>query len=487
MKKLCLVGLQLAQTLPSDSPMDVEEALEFVDHLALTTTGKHLDSLQKAILRGTWNNQKYKEIAQHHNRSEKYVKEVGFKLWKLLSVALGEEQVCKANFRAKLENLRVGNISLFGNGCIHIGNISADSSQSSKKLQSEPQDKDKFNEPTSNTKPKVRQDLSDAPEPNLFYNRTSELTTLENWILGRTRLITILGLSGIGKTALTLQLIPQIQHEFDYIIWRSLRNSPPLASLQTDLIKFCRGGAPVPAPYPEEMATTGRLPLQYLRSHRCLIILDDVQTIFSSKQLAGNYQPGYENYGAFFKQIAESCHNSCLILISWEKPIEIAALESNPKNCQTLQLNGLGESAREIFTEKGLAESEKWSELIDLYQGNPLWLNTIAATIQDLFDGKISEFLSYDSLVLGDLEYLLDKHFQRLSDSEKQVMSWLANQNKAVEISKKPALLELSPSDFLKAVESLRRRLLIEKVQKGDRTLFQLQPAIAEYTKTNIK
>jgi len=82
---------------------------------------------------------------------------------------------------------------------------------------------------------------------------------------------------------------------------------------------------------------------------------------------------------------------------------------------------------------------------------------------------------------------LLHQHFQRLSDTEKQVMSWLENQNKAVEISKKPALLELSPSEFLKAVESLRRRLLIEKVQKVDRTLFTLQRAIAVYTKTNIK
>lgn len=40
--------------------MDVEEALKFTDNLALTTTGKHLDSLQKAILRGAWDNQKYK-------------------------------------------------------------------------------------------------------------------------------------------------------------------------------------------------------------------------------------------------------------------------------------------------------------------------------------------------------------------------------------------------------------------------------------------
>jgi hypothetical protein len=166
-----------------------------------------------------------------------------------------------------------------------------------------------------------------------------------------------------------------------------------------------------------------------------------VQTIFSSQQLAGNYKQGYENYGTFFKQIAESCHNSCIVLLSWEKPREIAALEGDRKNSQTLQLNSLGEPAREIFTEKGLAESKKWSELIDLYRGKPLWLNIVSAAIPDLFSDKSSEFLSYDSLVLGGLEYLLHQHFQRLLDREKQVMSWLANQIKAVEISQKPAIL----------------------------------------------
>jgi hypothetical protein len=312
----------------------------------------------------------------------------------------------------------------------------------------------------------------------------------------RTRLISILGLSGIGKSAIALQLIQHIQYEFDCIIWRSLRDAPPLQTLQTDLIKFLsqqqqttpplskRGEEIEPPSPPRSLGGLGEV-INYLRSHRCLIILDDVQTIFSSGQLAGNYKQGYENYGTFFKQIAESCHNSCIVLLSWEKPREIAALEGDRKNCQTLQLNSLGEPAREIFTEKSLSESEKWSELIDLYRGNPLWLNIVAAAIQDLFSGKISEFLSYDSLVLGDLEYLLHQHFQRLSDSEKQVMSWLANQIKALEISKKPALLELSPSEFLKAVESLRRRSLIEKVQKGDRTLFTVQPAIAEYIKNH--
>ncbi|MEG3976799.1 ATPase, partial [Microcoleus sp. herbarium8] len=458
--------------------------------------------VQEAILRGTLQDTTYTQIAQEVYSSPSHVRNVGSHLWKTLSKGL-EKNITKANFRTVLEKANFYNYQLAIVENVTAENITVNHNVNicSEKVRSPKTPKNP--EPTAK-QPRI--DLGDAPEISTFYDRTSELTTLENWISSRTRLITILGLSGIGKTALTLQLIPQIQHEFDCIIWRSLRDAPALPTLQTDIIQSCRGGAPVPALSEEEGATTGGLPLQYLRSHRapeerattgglplleylrsyrCLIILDDVQTIFSSQQLAGNYQPGYENYGTFFKQIAESSHNSCIILLSWEKPREIAALESRQKTCQTLQLNGLGEAAREIFTEKGLAESEKWSKLIDIYRGNPLWLHTAAAAIQDLFNGNISDFLSYDSLVLGDLEYLLHQHFQRLSDTEKQVMFWLANQNKAVEISKKPALLELSASEFLKAVESLRRRLLIEKVQKGDRTLFAVQGAIAEYIKNH--
>jgi hypothetical protein len=53
--------------------------------------------------------------------------------------------------------------------------------------------------------------LGDAPEISTFFDRTSEISTLKQWILGRTRLITILGLSGSGKSAIVLQLIQHIQ------------------------------------------------------------------------------------------------------------------------------------------------------------------------------------------------------------------------------------------------------------------------------------
>jgi hypothetical protein len=460
--------------------MDIQEVLKIADDLVFAKTGKHLNHLQEGILRGTWQRQKYPEIAKTCHRSEPHVKKVAAKLWKLLSETLGED-INQSNFAYTVERWQFSNT---GNNCVQIGKISCDPSHYLKGSLSTVLDNDPLNKKTSNTEPKIHLDLSDAPEPNLFYNRTSELTTLKQWIVeNRTRLIAIYGLSGIGKTALTLQLIPQIQQEFDYIIYRSLRNSPPLQTLQTNLIQFCMGDAPVPAPAEERTIARGFPLLEYLRSHRCLLILDDLQTIFTPQQLAGNYRSGYENYSTFFKQLTESSHNSSLILLSWEKPREIAALEGENRPCKSLQLNGLGPEAQEIFKEKGLAEPDRWLELIDLYRGNPLWLNIIATAIQDLFGGSVSEFLSYKPLFLGDIESLLQQHLEILTASEQQVLSWLANTPAPADISKITENLQLSPPEILKVMQSLGRRSLVETVKQNDRSHFSLEPVIREYLK----
>jgi hypothetical protein len=94
-----------------------------------------------------------------------------------------------------------------------------------------------------------------------------------------------------------------------------------------------------------------------------------------------------------------------------------------------------------------LTDEEKWSDLIALYQGHPSWLNIIASTIVELFYGSVSQFLADETdIFLGDLEPLLESHLERLSDSEKKVLYWLATQNEAVDISRQPADSELSQS-----------------------------------------
>ena len=465
--------------------MDVQEVLKLADDLVFINTGKHLDNLQEVILRGTLQGQKYSKIADESHCSEGHIKDIASALWKLLSEVLGEE-VNKANFRVRLEQVKFSNLWWnFNKDIVQIGEVNfCENNSHSPKLPNSPIEEEVLNK--ANTEPKVRQFLAEMPKSGIFYDRTTSLATLKQWILHEnTRLLAIHGIVGIGKTAIAAQLVEQIKHEFDFVIWRSLATSPPLSILQKNIIQFfCRGGAPVPAP--EEGAIAGGLPLlNYLQKYRCLLILDDVQMVNSSGQLAGNYQPGYEDYGTLFRQVAELSHNSCLVLLSWETPREIAVLEGKNQPVRSLQLNGLGGEAAEILREKGLAEDTKWSELIEQYRGNPLWLKIVATMIQDLFNGSLSEFLSDDPLFLGDLEFLLHQPFNRLSESEKQVMSWLASETAPVSISKVPENMQLSRSQFLKVMQSLGRRSLVEKVQEGDRTFFTLAPVLKEYVKTN--
>ena len=455
--------------------MNVEDVVEWANNSIFdkTETGEHLTPLQEAILTGVWQRQKYPQIAKDFHCSESHVKKEAAKLWEKLREELGED-LNKLNFRSKLEKKhRVSQGSNFGY-CVQINegsiNICGECLHPLNDVQNRsPSPPDS---PQNKSQSPII-DLTDAPELTSFYDRTSELSTLKQWILqAHTRLITVYGLSGIGKSAIALKLIEQTQTEFDYIIWLSLTNTPTLSTLQTELKQFFGRSPQTPLP----------TIIDYFRTSRCLVILDDVQNIFKSSELAGQYLTGYEDYGKFFKQIVTSSHQSCLILLSWEKPREITALEAENRATRTLHLKGLGEEAAEILREKGLADEEKWSDLIALYQGHPYWLNIIAATIWELFDGSVSLFLADGSdLFLGDLEPLLETHLERLSDSEKKALYWLATQNEAVDISRQPADSLLSKSEFWQAIQSLARRGLVEKMLVGVRSKFQIDPVFKAY------
>jgi hypothetical protein len=452
--------------------MNVEDVVEWANNSIFDKTGENLTPLQEAILTGVWQRQKYPQIAKDFNCSQSHVKKEAAKLWEKLREDLGED-LNKFNFRSKVEKRdRVSQVSHSGDCLLQAIDINI-CNQFIKNIKNTQTRSRSTPDTAQNNAPERIIDLTDAPELTGYYDRTSELSTLKQWILqAHTRLITVYGLSGIGKSAIALQLIEQTQTEFDYIIWLSLTNTPTLSTLQTELKQFFGRSQQTPLP----------TIIDYFRASRCLVILDDVQNIFRSSQLAGQYLAGYEDYGKFFKQIATSSHQSCLILLSWEKPREITALEAENRATRTLHLKGLGEEAAEILREKGLADEEKWSELITLYQGHPSWLNIIAATIWELFDGSVSLFLADGSdLFLGDLEPLLETHLERLSESEKKALYWLATQNEAVDISRQPADSELSKSEFWQAIQSLARRGLVEKVLVGTRSKFQMNPVFQQY------
>ncbi|MBD2562825.1 MULTISPECIES: WD40 domain-containing protein [Nostoc] len=350
---------------------------------------------------------------------------------------------------------------------------------------------DKSDYSSSNT----RLDLGEAIFNSVFYGRTEELATLEQWILNEhCRLVTLLGIGGIGKTTLSVKFSQQIQDNFEYVIWRSLREAPPVKIILSNLIQFLSDEQEIEGNLSESFSERVSRLLYYLQNHRCLVILDNAESILRSGSRAGLYREGYEEYGELLRRVGEATHQSCLVLTSREKPKEVALLEGEALPVRSLLLSGLkvGEG-QEILKLKGLSAAEdEWKVMIERYGGNPLALKIVATTIQDVFDGNVTGFLQQDTAVFGDIRDILEQQFERLSDLEKNIMYWLAINRESITLSelRDDIISPVPQAKLLEAVESLGRRSLIEKatptlIEKTG-SLFTLQPVVMEYVTSSL-
>ena len=456
--------------------MNVEEALEVADEAVFVNIGRRLSKVEIAILKGSWEDLTYEQIASEASYSVAYVKRhIGPELWKLLGEALGEK-VSKSNFGSALE--RGWRTYLRAEGA---GKTLENFIQNSNNLLLSPLAERGFHRGA---------DWGEQIDVSMFYGRTAELNTLEQWLINeRCRLVALLGTGGIGKTSIAAKLVQQIQGSFEYVIWRSLHNSPPLFEILATLIQFFSNWEVSENDLPKSVDSRISLLIEYLFKHRCLIVLDNTETILRSGNYAGSYREDYEDYGLLLKRMGQEVHQSCLILTSREKPTEVASFQGKVLAVRSLQLGGLEAVAgQKILEVKGIGGSEsELTTLVERYAGNPLALKIVATTVQDVFDGDVSEFLRQETAVFGSIRELLDQQFSRLSDIEKDIMYWLAINREPISLSElredigSPIILP----KLMDALASLVQRSLLEKttstlVQKNV-LLFTLQPVLMEY------
>ncbi|MEG4109063.1 NB-ARC domain-containing protein [Microcoleus sp. S13_C5] len=334
-----------------------------------------------------------------------------------------------------------------------------------------------------------QEDWGQAPDVSVFYGRTEELTTLKQWIVSdNCRLVGLLGLAGSGKTTLSVQLAKQVQNEFDFVIWRSLRSTPAPSDFLGSLIQlFSNQQKPdVPLAEPSKRSDLNskisRL-VEYLRKHRCLVILDDFEAVLRPEELAGHYREGYEGYRDLIVRLCEVNHNSCLLLVSSEEPTELALLAG--EKVRSLKPAISEEIAREIFQEKGLsAQDHELEILLSRYGGNLLALKIVATTINEFFEGNVLKLLEATTLFIEEhISNLLAQQFDRMSSSEQDIAYWIAIAQNPVSLAtlREQMLVNSSLSDLLKNLDSLGRRSLIDKISEGGETVFMLQPLIVQY------
>src|SRR5438270_1781710 len=328
-----------------------------------------------------------------------------------------------------------------------------------------------------------RQDWGEAPDVLGFVGRAEELATLRDWVLEDScRLAAVLGMGGIGKTALASRLAQNAAASFERVYWRSLRDALPAGEWLAGAIGFLSAHRVVP---PEGDSARLAVLLQLLRDRPSLLVLDNFETVLEPGQHEGRYRDGFAGYGALLRAVGETRHQSCLVVTSREAPPELAVLGGG--GVRKLQLGGLGVGEGQVLlADKQLSGTdEDWAELIARFGGNGLALKVVGASIRQVFDGDIAAFLQQagSSSIFGGIRRLLAEQIERSSALEQTLLRVLAVEREPVafaELIADPGA-RVTRGAVLEAVEALRRRSLVERAVTAGVAAFTLQSVVLEY------
>ena len=424
----------------SNASISFEQILSVVDEVINPT---YLNKVQERVLRHTWEGKTYSEIAAEYEYDKEYVKTVGCELWQVLSKSFGSS-INKNNFGQFMRRYLATSVA-------------------------------------QSIQPRY-QDWGTAPDVSIFRGRTEELAQLHRWMSNdRCRVVVISGMIGIGKSALAARFAEQVQEQFEYVIWRSLRNAP---SIQETIDTFIHFFAHEPdKPLPDTLDSKIVQLLFYLRQHRCLLILDDLQSILADGDRCGHYRPGYERYGQFFRSVSSTRHQSFVVMTSWDKPKGIILHEGD--TVQALVLKGLRQSTlQDIFQQRMQACEEEWQIFLERYAYNPQLVRMAMSTIQTIFRGNLPQFLRQKH-TSEELRTLLDYQFDRLPRIEQKIGYWLAIKRGATspeQLMLEPRFQPESATKLLEAFSSLEQRSLLNRNERG----YTLQPIFLDYLSSRL-
>jgi len=327
-----------------------------------------------------------------------------------------------------------------------------------------------------------RVDWDDALAVPTFYGREQELARLEQWtVQERCRVISVLGMGGIGKSALSVNLMHHVAEHFQVVIFRSLRDAPSCAALLDGCLQMF--SPQLLSTVPNSLERRISQLIDQLRKVRALIVLDNLESLLEGGDVKGRFREGLTGYEMLLRRVAETEHLGCLLLTSREKPAGLRAAEGKNSPVRSLRLSGLDAAACELLLaeKETVGSPQDQAHLVKMYGGNPLALKIVAETIADLFGGEISQFLSGGAVIFGSISDLLGEQFTRLSILEQTVLLWLGITREAVTIDELQAMLiaPLPRVQVLEAVDSLRRRSLIERGQRY--ASFTLHAVVLEY------
>ncbi len=436
------------------SNLDLQQAICIIDD---KIHPKHLNKVQEIIFVKSLQGKTYSQIAIEHNYGMEYIKTSGSELWKMLSQAFGQ-QVNKNNCNSFIRR----QILEFASNT-----FSATKQAKSTNIQ-------EAATVVSSSKQEIDSISLIAPKIANFRGRKIELAQLEEWSRDpNCQFIMMTGMIGCGKTTLAIRAAEILKDKFHRVIYLSISNSLELK----DSIQFCLH---ILNPDLDTSSDLNKLLVNltlYLQKYRCLLILDDLDSIVEFKNMATHYLSGYEQYAQFLRCLITTNHQSLVIATSRNSINQLSYYSSD--RVKLLALQGIRSDVLwSIFQTKIIKNisQEVWGQICAYYQNNPELINIVIENFTYL---PVSDQNIYHMYVpyIKEIDMIIEKELRFLDGIAKEIVYWLAFSFNNHTLPKLFHRINYPQNEILKVIDFLKEHSLIVENECS----YALQPMFKDY------